>query len=406
MSGIFASISQIPKYVLDADIRKCFDKINHDALLAKLKAPPSLRRVIRGWLKAGVMDQGEFHDTFEGTPQGGVISPLLANIALHGLENLMADIPHSEGTNAPRLIRYADDFVILHPDLATIERTRNVVNDWLHRLGLELKDEKTQVTHTMTRHNGNVGFNFLGFTVRLYPTGKAHRLNRGNRGYSYFRPRISPSKDALKRHYSDLAEAIKEYQDDEQSELIRRLNPMILGWSNYYRHQVSKRAFNKMDHMLFYRLIRWARRRHPNKGDPWIIRKYWKTQEGWIFTSPAQRQLLSHSATQIVRFVKVAGMRSPFDGDWAYWASRLGHYPDLQPSVATLLRRQKGKCPWCTLYFRQGDVLERDHIVPTIQGGDNTINNRQLLHGHCHDQKTRIERSSGAQRTVGGHSGP
>ncbi len=172
IAAIFASIKHQAKYVLDADIAKCFDRINHQALLDKLHTFPSLRRVIRAWLQAGVVDGAEFMPTIEGTPQGGVLSPLLANIALHGLE--MAIVSAFPKRQPPRVIRYADDFVVLHPDLTVIEQAQHVARDWLAGMGLELKPSKTQITHTRHSHNAQVGFDFLGFHIRQYPVGARH----------------------------------------------------------------------------------------------------------------------------------------------------------------------------------------------------------------------------------------
>ena len=172
IEAIFASITKQAKYVLDADIAKCFDRINHQALLAKLHTCPAMRRAIRAWLKAGVMDGAALFPTTEGTPQGGVASPLLANIALHGLaEAIRAPFPQGNGKAKPLVVRYADDFVILHHDLAVIEETQRLASAWLAGMGLELKPSKTRITHTLHAHDGQRGFDFLGFTVRQFPVG-------------------------------------------------------------------------------------------------------------------------------------------------------------------------------------------------------------------------------------------
>ena len=164
--AIYFGVCKKAKYVLDADIAKCFDRIDHAALLAKLRTFPTLRRAIRGWLNAGVMDHGALFPTEEGTPQGGAISPLLANVALHGLETAVrAAFPRQE----PLVVRYADDFVVLQEDLAVIERAQAVTNAWLAEMGLELKPSKTRITHTLVEHEEHVGFDFLGWTVRQFP---------------------------------------------------------------------------------------------------------------------------------------------------------------------------------------------------------------------------------------------
>ena len=185
IDAVYSSIQKCPKWVLDADIAKCFDRINHDALLTKLNTTPRIRRQIKAWLRGGVMDGMKYFDTTEGTPQGGVISPLLANVALHGIENRINQAfgggyfisPQGKRkryvNNTVRLIRYADDFVILHEDLATIQQAQNIVAEFLRDMGLELKPEKTRITHTL---NGGqeyeTGFNFLGFHIKQYEVGK------------------------------------------------------------------------------------------------------------------------------------------------------------------------------------------------------------------------------------------
>jgi RNA-directed DNA polymerase len=167
IGAIFIAIRQKAKYVLDADISKCFDRIGHKALLAKLNAPPTLARQIRAWLKSGVMDAKELFATEEGVPQGGVISPLLANIALHGLEEQIKKV-----NKKAQLIRYADDLVVFHDDLAVIQQCRQEITVWLKDMELELKPSKTQITHTLSRYEGKTGFDFLGFTIRQFSVGK------------------------------------------------------------------------------------------------------------------------------------------------------------------------------------------------------------------------------------------
>ena len=188
IGAIFNSIRYKNKYVLDADIAGCFDNISHEALLEKLNTSPTIRRQIRAWLKSGVIDWSEYSKkkghsaTSQGTPQGGVISPLLANIALHGMENRIKQAyptdksGYVKGTGGkirqPALIRYADDFVILHEDLAIVQRCREIISEWLRGIGLELKPSKTRISHTLITHDDNVGFDFLGFNIKQYSCGK------------------------------------------------------------------------------------------------------------------------------------------------------------------------------------------------------------------------------------------
>jgi RNA-directed DNA polymerase len=402
IEAIFSAIRYTPKYVLDADIAKCFDRINHNALLAKLNTFPLLRRLISSWLKAGIMDGGNLFPTEEGTPQGGVISPLLANIALHGFEtDIMNCFPISIRQNGkqiyhwqPRIIRYADDFVILHRDLTVIEEAKQRAMEWLQDMGLELKPSKTRITHTLKEQNGQVGFDFLGFNIRQFPVGKTHYRSSGSHGITLdFITLTRPSQKSMMKHYQRIADIIAKYNSVPQYALIRRLNPIIRGWCNYFAVGVSKRAFSKLDHLITKRLLRWAYRQHPHRSLRKTVKRYWQMenpQRRWIFRDTTYfMKLIQHADTPIARHIKVAGTRSPFDGDWAYWGKRLGRHPMLSKRVAHLLKAQKGQCPYCGLNFKADDILEVDHIVPKSEAGTNRYTNLQLLHGHCHDSKSR-----------------
>jgi len=377
-----------------------FDRINHPALLRKVNTCPTIARQLRAWLKAGVLDGDRLFPTEEGTPQGGAISPLLANIALHGLETeLHRRFPRlaSRGAwrPAPNVIRYADDFVVLHPDRAVVEECRQVVSEWLREMGLELKPSKTRIGHTLKEVDGRAGFDFLGFTIRQFPAG-ASRSGCNTRGKKLgFRTFIRPSKESMKRHLASLRAVIDQCKNAPQSALIKALNPLIRGWCNYFSIGCSKRSFTKMSHLLVRRLLRWGYYRHPNKGRKWVARRYWRAAKGqkWLFTVPETgHTLYRHALTRVIRYTKVQGTRSPFDGDWLYWSGRLGRYPGVMPGVASLLKRQRGKCPFCGLYFKHGDVLEADHKRPRAAGGTHGKENIQLLHRHCHHRKTAQDR--------------
>ena len=395
IGAIYVSINQKPKYVLDADIAKCFDRIDHEALLEKLNTSPTIRRQVRAWLKAGVMDGLQLFPTSEGTPQGGVISPLLANIALHGMEERIkqhADTLKGEkkaNRKSLSLIRYADDFVILHEDITVVQRCREIISEWLEDMGLELKPAKTRLTHTL---NGcgteKPGFNFLGFNIKQFEVGK-YQSKQG------FKTIITPSKEKQEIHYDRVANIIDDHKAAPQGALIGNLNPVIRGWSNYYSTVVSKEIYSSQDNLMYSKLKRWAERRHPNKSGAWVAKKYWQSSGGdnWVFATRQKdkknpTRLRKHAETKIVRHVKVKGDASPYDGNQLYWSSRMGTHPEVSTRVATLLKTQKGKCTHCELYFREEDVLEVDHIIPRILGGKDDYKNLQILHRHCHDRKT------------------
>jgi RNA-directed DNA polymerase len=413
--AICTTITKKSKYVLDADIAKCFDRINHEVLLQKLNNTPTVSRQIRAWLKSGVLDKGDWFPTEEGTPQGGVISPLLANIALHGLEKFIKKWTETwKGTkrdnrNSISLIRYADDFVVLHKDKSVIQQAKGLIANWLHGLGLELKESKTRICHTLNSTNGEkAGFDFLGWNIRQYAVGKHHSGKNTHGKLLGFKTIIKPNKESVQTHYRKIVEVLDSMKGKSQEVLIERLNPIIRGWTNYHSALCSSETFSKLDSMLYNKLRRWVKRRHPNKTQKWCNNRYFhrtkeKTAEGlernaqWVFSNPSEEpnnpdagkhQLRKHAWTPIVYHTKVKGTKSPFDGDWRYWSERRGEYPGTKKRVAQLMKNQKGKCARCGLYFKDEDVEEVDHIVPRAEGGKDDDKNIQLLHRHCHHKKT------------------
>ena len=396
--AVFNSVNQKAKYVLDADISQCFDRIDHDALLKKINTFPSLRQQIKSWLKSGVMDKGLFSDTKEGTPQGGVISPLLANIALHGFEDYITGFKTKgsgsdkkgnriKGTKA-QVVRYADDFVILHESEEFISLLRQKADEWLKVMGLELKPSKTRICHT------SEGFDFLGFNVRQYPVG-AYRAAKNPYGKILgFKALIKPNKEAVKRHLDKIGQIIDQHHNAPQEALISRLNPVIRGWCNYYSSSVSKEIFSKCDHLTYQKLLAWAKRRCTKTNAHDTVSNYWRTvgEDNWTFATSGTIALVKHSSTPIVRHTKVQGARSPFDGDLVYWGKRMSSHPELPSRVATLLKSQSGKCGLCELSFKYGDIWEVDHVIPTSRGGKDVYSNLQLLHRHCHDLKSATDR--------------
>ena len=404
--AIHTTIKHKAKFVLDADISKCFDKIDHSALIAKLATFPKMRRQVKAWLKAGVLDRRERQTTDEGTPQGGVISPLLANIALHGMEEKVKQfagtLPGNKSNNkkALTLVRYADDFVILHENLEVVKACQTIIEEWLKAVGLELKPAKTRLAHTLERiGDEKPGFDFLGFNIRQYPVGK-YQSGKSTHGQVLgFKTLIKPADKKVAKHYQAIAEIVRSHKSVPQSALISRLNPIIKGWSNYYSSQVSKEIYSKLDYLVYGLLRRWAQRRHPMKSGKWVADRYWHTVGGynWTFAYKADGKvagyLYRHAKTQIVRHVKVKGSASPYDGNLPYWATRLEKHPEVPTRVAKLLKAQKGKCKHCGLTFKPGDLWEVDHIIPRILGGKDVYENLQLLHKHCHDVKTRTDGS-------------
>jgi RNA-directed DNA polymerase len=393
LGAIFIAIEKQPKYALDAEIAKCFDRIDQQALLRKIKTFPPLNRRVKAWLQAGGLDNGVFTEPTTGTPQGGVASPLLANIALHGLEEFLRSHfpartrrhPAQPGRQLhwqPQVIRYADDLVILHRDRTVLEPCRHLTQAWLQDIGLELSEQKTRIAHTLATVEGEAGFNFLGFQVRQYRASK-YNTARG-RG---FKTLIRPSQEAVKRHWATLAALISQHKAAKQAHLIGILNPIIAGWANYYSAVVSTKTFHLLDHRLYEKLRRWAFFRHPRKGRRWAIQRYWDTTPGksWAFRDSNGPTLNQHTRVPIVRHVKVQGQASPYDGNWSYWAARRGKCPGVSRRLAALLKKQAGHCEACGLFFTPEDLIELHHRDGTRS--DNRYSNLAAVHRHCHDQR-------------------
>lgn len=409
------SIQQKPKYVLDADISHCFDKINHKVLLQKLNSRGIVRRQIKAWLKSGVIDKGVFTATSEGTPQGGTLSPLLANIALHGLEqHIELEFPSNKAriikgaennygykVRKPNFIRYADDFVVLCDEKAVVERCREIISEWLSDIGLELKPEKTRLAHTLigeSSEDGIAGFDFLGHHIQQYPVGKYRSAKDRGGGILGFKTLIVPTRKACKAHQEEIGRIIRKHRASPQAVLIKDLNPVIRGWTSYYSTSDAQTVgeLAKQDHLTYLKLRKWAKYRcgSTNEGR----KKYWTSigNDNWVFSTSNDTNplvLLKHSSFSCSSndYVKVLGDKSPFDDDTIYWSARLGKHPEMPNRKAGLLKQQKGKCPWCGLHFREEDVMELDHKIPRALGGKEEWKNLQLLHRHCHDEKSKFD---------------
>ena len=403
VEAIFGCLRMKPKFILDADISQCFDKIDHQKLLDKLQTTPTLRRQVKAWLKSGVIENNIFQKTTEGTPQGGTISPLLANIALHGMEKHLktfAETTPSKYKDSKRdkrsrmgFVRYADDFVIIHEDLSVLNDAKIVMEKWLSNMGLELKPSKTRICHSLEQLDGEKsGFDFLGFNFKHHKAGKNH-CAKNTKGISLgTKFIIKPSEEKIREHYNKLRDTVDKYPNAPQCVVINALNKIIRGWSYYYSTTCSSRIFSGLDHLIFKKLWRWARKRHPQKGARWVRHKYWhplrKSLWGFRTLGKIKVHLYKHSETAIQKHIKVKGEASPYNGDWVYWGERMGKHPLTTPTKAKLLKIQKGKCLECGLNLKHGDTIETDHIIPKSLGGKDVIDNFQLLHKHCHDLKT------------------
>lgn len=295
-----------PQWVLEGDIKACFDRISHDWLLANI---PMEKTMLSKWLKAGYMEKRVFHTTDAGTPQGGIISPVLANLALDGLEPMLRKRYPVWRCQCVNLVRYADDFIVTGRTKQLLEQeVKPMIAEFMRSRGLELSEEKTSITHI------DAGFDFLGQSVRKYG---GTCLTR-------------PSKANVKTFLENVRGLIREHKAISAGTLIQLLNPKIRGWSNYHRHAASKRTFNRVDSAIFYALWQWCVRRHPAKNRRWIAAKYFTSLQGpyggnnWMFygTIPgkdgAQLRVMLYSAsrTRIERHVKIRTECNPYDPSW------------------------------------------------------------------------------------------
>jgi RNA-directed DNA polymerase len=374
------------QWILEGDIKSCFDKISHAWLLAHV---PMDRVILQKWLKSGYMEKHVLHESMDGTPQGGIISPALANCALDGLERALQEKFPAEkrlrslGGKKPcvHLVRYADDFVITSKSKELLEgEIKPLVEQFLQERGLELSPTKTVITHV--EH----GFDFLGQNVRRYPNGKLL---------------IKPSKKNVGTFLKGIRGIIKDARGMSAAALIDQLNPKIRGWANYHRHVVSKRIFGHVDRNIFSCLWQWARRRHPNKPSRWVKTKYFERRVdcNWAFFAetcddegrPTKVWLFHAESTPIKRHVKVKGEANPYDPTYeTYFEEREGaHMLETFRGTRTLRflwHEQRGLCTLCNTKITRITGWRLHYCVARVKGGSTGAANCVLLHPECHDR--------------------
>ena len=383
------SCKRMAKWILEADIEGCFDNIDHQWLLDNITID---KTVLKKWLKAGYIESGSMYPTESGTPQGGIISPLLANMALDGLGKILSEkfpmkISSRKPTHKVNFVRYADDFIITGRSKEQLETlVVPVVEQFLKERGLVLSKAKTRVTHI------DSGFDFLGQNIRKYNGGKKYLTK--------------PSKSSLCSVIRKIRKIAKDNKMIKQELLITMLNPVIRGWTAYHRHIVAKESFSKLRHEIFKILWCWSKRRHPNKGSGWVMNKYFKRVRGasWRFacenkssnkqkdkSEPVVYKLVDPTKLPIKRHVKILSEANPYDKQWgSYFEKRLKYkmYHSLSGDrkLQIMWNKQKGKCPVC----KQSVTIETDwdvhHVLPKNKGGDDKLSNLQMLHINCHKQ--------------------
>lgn len=360
-----------PQWILEGDIKGCFDNISHEWLLQHV---PMNKLVLRKWLKAGFYEGNALFPTKSGTPQGGIISPVLSNMALDGLQsalNGMFRTVREARAAKVNFIRYADDFIITASSKELLElKVKPLVKDFLNKRGLELSESKTLITHV------SEGFDFLGWSVRKHGNMLARR----------------PSKKNVKAFLEKIRTKLRELRTKRQTEVIYQLNLMIRGWANYHRSQMSSRTFAKCDHWIWESLWRWAKRRHPNKGDRWIKKRYFKIINGreWRFVE-GNNMLLTLSGFTKQIHIKIRSDANPYDpNDEDYFAKRLAKR--MKSSLAGrrkliwIWNWQDGSCPKCGEKITRETGWHLHHVVRRVDGGSNNCSNLELLHPTCHVQ--------------------
>ncbi|TYQ15203.1 UNVERIFIED_CONTAM: RNA-directed DNA polymerase [Acetivibrio alkalicellulosi] len=367
---IILSQRKSAKWVLEGDIKGCFDNISHEWIMNNI---PMDKMILEKWLKAGIIFDNEYYDTKAGTPQGGIISACLCNLALNGIEKILLSKFKVRQVNweryhpKVRIVKYADDFVITGHSKELLENeVMLIIRQFLKERGLELSPEKTLITHI------DDGFDFLGKNVRKY----------GDKLLT------KPSKSNIKAFLTGIRSVIDKNKTMRQEDLIRILNPKIQGWANYHRHKVSKKAFGYVDNQIFLKIWQWCCRRHPKKGKKWIKKRYFHSIDtrSWVFGAKTEKSLVKlkrASDTKILRHIKIRKEANPYDIEWkAYFEEREGYklFESMngRDILIRMWKRQKGLCPIC------GEKV-------TDKGSwrmhkDNKTNKKHIVHDKCHSQ--------------------
>ena len=374
------------QWVLEGDIQACFDKISHDWIIAHV---PTDKVMLSKWLKAGYLEDRQWFPTEAGTPQGGIISPAIANWTLDGLQRQLAIacgqprwIGGKQVSSKINFVRYADDFIVTGPSKEVLENeVRPVIERFLRERGLLLSPEKTQITHI------SEGFDFLGQNVRKY---KGKLL-------------IKPSKKNVQAFLTKIRSIISENRTAKQQNLIGLLNPVIKGWADYHRHAVSKRVFARVDSEIWRVLWQWCCRRHPNKGRHWIKHRYFRCvgTRNWTFAAetgarwpdgkPIVTTLRYAAEVPIRRHTKIKAGANPFDPAWeGYFEERQGfkmlHSLTGRKKLIRLWLAQQGICCVCDQRITKGTGWHVHHIVRRVDGGGNASRNLVMVHPNCHAQ--------------------
>ncbi|MYE88397.1 group II intron reverse transcriptase/maturase [Candidatus Poribacteria bacterium] len=381
MSDLFNKLGKpnSRRWIIEGDIKGCFDNINHGHIISTMRKwniTNPICRIVRKMLKSDIMWGNDTTPSTSGTPQGGIISPMLANIALTCLDEEIEKVCGRTGRNMSWIVRYADDFIIVAVNEQDAKEIRKHIKTFLpNHIGVELSDEKTLITEI------SKGFDFLGFNFRKYKNTL----------------KIKPSKDSIISIKHKIALKIRELSTTSMDILLSNLNPIISGWGHYYRHCVSSDIFAYIDDYVWNKIWQWTKRKHPTRGGKHRRNRY--TQKAtdnnrWIFyDSNTNKILMKMRSIVIKRFIKVVNDIRVYDANASeYWDKRV--YMNAKDSIygnktlTELFRRQKGRCEYCnrpitTEQIKDGK-LHKHHLKPRSQGGDWKSGNLRLLHSECH----------------------
>jgi len=379
---IFGALSRkvSAEWVLEGDIKGCFDHISHEWLIENI---PMDKSVLKQFLKAGFVFENELFPTDDGTPQGGVISPILANMALDGMQKMLADRFHTNrlgkvdhrfrGAHKVNLVRYADDFIVTAATKEIAEEAKGLIREFLKTRGLELSEEKTTITHI------NDGFDLLGWTFRKF---KGKLI-------------VKPSKKSIKSFVANLSETIlRRGKAWKQEVLIEKLNQQIRGWTNYHQSVCASEAFAHIDYVLYELLWGWAKRRHPHKGRWWVSLNYWhrKGNRNWVF-STEDKELLRVDHIPIVRHTKVRIDANPYFDTQYFLDRKFKHgMKRLSGRFKLIWKNQNGCCYHCGMPMEISDDREIFFKVLKSMGGKDEVPNMAYVHKSC--QQIYLERRS------------
>jgi RNA-directed DNA polymerase len=374
------------KWYINADIEKCFDKINHESIIKQLNNKPFVKRQVEAWLKVGILSSHpesniintELHNQV--TPQGGVISPLLANIALNGMETAICH----NNERSIKVIRYAGDVVIFSNKEKLITESFTRLTEFLELRGLNLSLNKTSIGHTMCS-NDNLNFSgldYLGFNFRNVET-SIHRGVKNTRGKKQkFKQITMPSRNSVQRHKANIKRVLKQYKNSPLGAVISRLAQIIRGWTYYYSICKATRVFSNLDTWMYKTLLNWAVKRY--KSAKTAVKTCFSVR-GWVFGTREKGKILilpRHDQTRIRNYVKVKQKASIYDKNLTmYWAKRLSQHNARFRRMKGLLDKQEYKCTICRNVFSADDCIELHH---TLNDNGTRTGDYSFVHNHCH----------------------